>query len=126
MVMFPVTITPTVLGTVDSTALAIGSYSTGVLVPKAIYIYKPAGDAFMVGADARLNVLDAASNILFSIQLKGLFDSTALVRRLDVLPHNAAFTAVTGAITMVADGTITKGAASPTTEMRIYFDEFPF
>ena len=112
-----VDLTPAQIAAVDSTAQeVVASGSPMYLVPRAVQVYKPAGQGYTIGAGARLEVIDEATypNVHFSVPLEGLLDQTTAKRRLILASRNAFIEKATGvkirasgAITVIADAAAT-------------------
>lgn len=93
-------------------------------VPRLLILHMPAGDAYTVGADSRLEVIDDDNNVLFSVPSKGLFDQATAQSRI-LLPSTFALQASSTTFLLRHRGTLTEGTASSTVYFQFYFDEYP-
>ena len=94
-------------------------------VPRGFTVYKPAGTAYTVGTDARLEVKDDVGNLLFSVRAEGLLDSAAVQKRY-VEPVGRAFYANSTAFKVSFVGSVSAiSGAGPDVHFGFYFDEVP-
>jgi hypothetical protein len=93
-------------------------------VPVALTAYKPAGDAFTVGAGCRLEVKDDDGNVLISLAAEGFLDQTTAQRRYtQAATSGRAFSGNSSTFTLSATAALSDGGS--TVQFRFEFDEVP-
>lgn len=127
--MIPFTLTPDQLGAISMASpfnVWTGENASSIIrVPMLLVLSKPAGDAYTVAAGGRMQIIDEDGDILFSLNCLGFMDQATAQNRVlrpaaisgnaDSLPNYQFNLACTQGLT--------KGAASPNLNGRIYYDQ---
>lgn len=126
--MVPFTLTPDQLAAaVAATPFNIWTGSSApslVRVPMLLVFSKPAGDAYTVSADARIQITDDDGDVLWSCSAVGFLDQATAQNRVfrPSLGSGNSENLANYQFNLICTGTLTKGTASPNLNGRLYYD----
>lgn len=123
MPMIPFQLTAAQVGAIDSTAKTIATLSTGLVrVPTLLILYKPAGTAFTVADDVRLELKDDQGVIFFSIPATG-FLAVATEQKRVLRAGPMAFDTNNYLFKLSATGSVATATGAPVVYGRLFYEE---